>query len=868
MRERGTKARRIARAFLVLLLILGLLNAPLEVFAEGFVTIEPMSARGVASGLVQFELRPTSWPTNVTEAQARAALMNVTTVTHSLFANATTTDVATSVNGAFARAALYLGETTNRFQVYIAGFQGWVDREGITGSASTPIGTIGFRAIAVYYPFGNYTAGLGRSGGVQGYTSPAVAQDIRLLEFADQTVEYIPAAVGFGGNFTESGSFVQISPMNISTVNVRSVPYYVNRNGNLHRILTGNVTTTLPAAPWGHLVGPAPSWMPQNVAHYSFDGVFFYRNPRNIRTNGAGAVNANNPHFNYFQYLSFRARSQVTAAELNSFISAQLNAEQRGRSVMMNTGQHFINAQNTFGTNALLQFAKGIHESNRGLSNIAINNNNIFGLNAVDANPGGNANVFPNVQASINDHANGWMSRGYLYPRDWRHAGPHVGHKGSGMNVRYATDPYWGEKIAGWAFRISQASGLRDFNRERIAIRQNANAVNVTNAAGNILYTANARNNLRFYPFLLIGGNATRWQVQTSGSVLGNAVQRNAVYNHSVSQGFIPGGNLWFIGAATPQRPPQPPPVPPAQGANVLYSSHVQNIGWMGTVRNGAMSGTTGRSLRVEALRIQVSSLISGGVEYRTHIQDIGWQAWRRNGEISGTTGQSRRVEAVEVRLTGELATRFDIWYRVHVQNFGWLGWARNGASAGSAGRSLRIEAIEVRLVPRGGAAPGNINTPFLAPVQQRPPTPGTGTPTPQTAITYNSHLRDIGWQGNRSNGAMSGTTGQSRRIEAIRIHIANPPVTGGVRYQVHIQGRGWSPWAANGATAGTTGQGRQIEGIRIELTGALANRFHVEYRVHQANHGWLGWVRNGATAGWSLQGLRLEAIEIRLIRR
>ena len=114
----------------------------------------------------------------------------------------------------------------------------------------------------------------------------------------------------------------------------------------------------------------------------------------------------------------------------------------------------------------------------------------------------------------------------------------------------------------------------------------------------------------------------------------------------------------------------------------------------------------------------------------------------------------------------------------------------------------------------------------------------------------------------------MSGTTGQSRRMEAIRIHVANPPVAGGVRYQVHAQGRGWLPWVADGAVAGTTGQGRQLEGIRIELTGALANRFHVEYRVHQAGHGWLGWVRNGATAGWSLQGLRLEAIEIRLIPR
>ena len=320
-----------------------------------------------------------------------------------------------------------------------------------------------------------------------------------------------------------------------------------------------------------------------------------------------------------------------------------------------------------------------------------------------------------------------------------------------------------------------------------------------------------------------------------------------------------------------------PPPPPPPAPSRINYSVHSQNLGWLPFVSNGAQAGTTGRSLRKEAIRVNVQSGVAGGVEYRTHIQDIGWQGWRRNNEISGTTGRSLRLEAIELRLTGQLATRYDIWYRVHIQNFGWLGWARNGARAGSAGMSLRMESIQIRLVPRGGAWPGSPDGAFrtrtgavsgitLPGGGGTPPPPPP--PPPAVSINYNTHLRDIGWQGNRSNGATSGTTGQNRRMEAIRISLANTPVAGGVRYQVLSQGLGWLPWAANGNIAGTVGQGRQVEGIRIELTGAMANQFHVEYRVFQAGHGWLGWVRNGATAGWSLQGRQLEAIEIRLVRR
>lgn len=38
---------------------------------------------------------------------------------------------------------------------------------------------------------------------------------------------------------------------------------------------------------------------------------------------------------------------------------------------------------------------------------------------------------------------------------------------------------------------------------------------------------------------------------------------------------------------------------------NMTYKAYVQNIGWQGEVSNGAMAGTTGQNLRLEAFKLQ-----------------------------------------------------------------------------------------------------------------------------------------------------------------------------------------------------------------------------------------------------------------------
>ena len=72
----------------------------------------------------------------------------------------------------------------------------------------------------------------------------------------------------------------------------------------------------------------------------------------------------------------------------------------------------------------------------------------------------------------------------------------------------------------------------------------------------------------------------------------------------------------------------------------------------------------------------------------------------------------------------------------------------------------------------------------------------------------------------------------------------------------------------SDGATAGTTGQSKRLEAIQITLTDELAELYDVYYRVHVQTYGWLDWACNGETAGTTGLSKRLEAIEIVLVEK
>lgn len=284
----------------------------------------------------------------------------------------------------------------------------------------------------------------------------------------------------------------------------------------------------------------------------------------------------------------------------------------------------------------------------------------------------------------------------------------------------------------------------------------------------------------------------------------------------------------------------------------VTYQTHVQDYGWQDWRSDGAMSGTSGECKRLEGIRIQLSNQqYSGGIEYQTHVQDYGWQGYVGNGAVAGTTGECKRLEAIQIRLTGEMAEHYDVYYRVHAEEFGWLAWTKNGKSAGTSGFSYRLEGIEIRIIPKGDPAPGNTYGSYKQP-----------------SLQYTTHVQDYGWQASASDDQLSGTSGEGKRLEGIKIQLVNQKYSGGIEYRTHVQEDGWQGFVSNGELAGTSGECKRLEAIQIRLTGDISNYLDVYYRVHVQNIGWQDWVKNGETAGTEGLSYRLEAIEIKLVSK
>ena len=141
---------------------------------------------------------------------------------------------------------------------------------------------------------------------------------------------------------------------------------------------------------------------------------------------------------------------------------------------------------------------------------------------------------------------------------------------------------------------------------------------------------------------------------------------------------------------------------------SIAYRAHVQDIGWMNPVSNGEIAGTTGKSLRLEAIKITPPESLE--LEVDAHIQDTGWVTYKgikkgassgvgtsENDPIIGSVGESKRLEAIRIRCTKN-GTGKKIKYQAHVQNIGWQNAVGENGVAGTTGKSLRMEAIKIWL--------------------------------------------------------------------------------------------------------------------------------------------------------------------------
>lgn len=296
-----------------------------------------------------------------------------------------------------------------------------------------------------------------------GYTNCAYGADAVYLGYANGKYKFMLS--GVVGWVKED----EVQVVNLSQA--KAVSCYEVKDGKLLHHIVQDMTTPGYATSLNN--GPAPSYLEPGVTYYSYDGHYFYKDYGVMVTDyrkdqRSQSVNPQEPYYNYFQYLPMRSQSSYTGKEVNKMLDGTL----KEGSKMKDTGELFVSNQNTYGVNALLMTGIAANESNWGKSSISQQKNNLFGLNATDKAPGVNANQYESVAACIEDFANGWMSKGYLYPKDYRYNGGFLGNKASGLNVKYASDPYWGEKAANIVWRLDHTMGEKDAGKYTLAVKE------------------------------------------------------------------------------------------------------------------------------------------------------------------------------------------------------------------------------------------------------------------------------------------------------------------------------------------------------------------------------------------------------------
>lgn len=155
---------------------------------------------------------------------------------------------------------------------------------------------------------------------------------------------------------------------------------------------------------------------------------------------------------NPFLFRDLSKPTNYTAEELDKIFSV-MNIQ---GSPFAGKGAIFKEAEKRYGINALYLMAHSALESSWGRSQIARDKNNFFGIAAYDSSPYQSAKSFDNVDKGILGAAK-WIRQNY-----YDQGRTYLGNKASGMNVIYASDPYWGEKIASIMMTINSRLGEKD----------------------------------------------------------------------------------------------------------------------------------------------------------------------------------------------------------------------------------------------------------------------------------------------------------------------------------------------------------------------------------------------------------------------
>lgn len=205
------------------------------------------------------------------------------------------------------------------------------------------------------------------------------------------------------------------------------IPYYESDGHRFYHYVAQNAS--IPVA--SHL-----SDMEVGKKYYSADGLHF------------DGFKLENP----FLFKDLTEATNYSAEDLDKVFSL-LNID---NSLLENKGATFKEAEEHYHINALYLLAHSALESDWGRSKIAKDKNNFFGITAYDTTPYLSAKTFDDVDKGILG-ATKWIKENYI-----DRGRTFLGNKEYGMNVEYASDPYWGEKIASVMMKINEKLGGKD----------------------------------------------------------------------------------------------------------------------------------------------------------------------------------------------------------------------------------------------------------------------------------------------------------------------------------------------------------------------------------------------------------------------
>lgn len=388
--------------------------------------------------------------------------------------------------------------------------------------------------------------------GENGYTNACYGVDAAYLSTSmDGSTMELVISNAFG---TFSSEDVTLIPIEKST---RPSIYQV-KQGSLYHLVKSQMEDDSSSA--SIKLGTAPKELAEDASYYSYDSHYFYPVEESFQGyydmiddlrsgTHTHAVNADAPYYNYYQYLTHRSTTKYKEEEINSFFDEKLHISSGltsyksigtsahailTQSILKNQAAAFLQYQDEIGVNAMMMLSLSMNESAMGRSYLAYTRNNLFGHAAFDSAVEENAARYQNASKSIYSHALHYINDSYLNPTQFQFHGGWFGNKASGMNVSYASDPYWGEKAAQYYQRMDEALGDKDENAYALGVVATAKEVAVHKEASvdsAILYTNEGN---RDFSFVLLEKQGEWYKIQSDTSL-----STSSIYDYENSIGYI-----------------------------------------------------------------------------------------------------------------------------------------------------------------------------------------------------------------------------------------------------------------------------------------------------------------------------------------